>query len=238
MASIFMAMSLGLVAMSGSRGSAISMILTLLIFLFSKPTRPWGILGLCILALGAIIAPLIFSAVLERFTVVRGDTLLGGREMYWHATWNLILDQPLKGVGLGNAPLALIPYLGSLAGVIELEKLSIHNPTLAIWSETGFPGLILYLSVLASAVWLFVRQYQKSGRPEMQWLMPYFALVSAVFLGFIASWAKGGGMETAFTYFLMLSFLLIPCVLEPKDSENSNDGQTLGIGTGRIEGGV
>jgi len=32
-------------------------------------------------------------------------------------------------------------------------------------------------------------------------------------IGFLASWIKGGGMESSFSHFLVISFLLIPSSL-------------------------
>jgi hypothetical protein len=41
-----------------------------------------------LLALGAAVAPFIFTTTLERLAIVRGDTLLGGREALWQAPRN------------------------------------------------------------------------------------------------------------------------------------------------------
>jgi putative inorganic carbon (HCO3(-)) transporter len=210
----FLLMTIALVAASGSRGSAISLLVTLLAFCFWKPTRAWGVLGLLVMALGVILAPLLFSTTLERFAIPRGDTLLGGREALWQATWNLILDHPWLGVGIGNARHAVRPYVLLLRSVGGSESVAAHNPVLQVWAETGLPGILLYLGILGSAVWLFVRQYLLCRRFGMQVLVPYFALVSSAFLGYMASWIKGGGMESDFTYFLMLALLLIPACLD------------------------
>jgi O-antigen ligase len=214
---IFIPTALILIALSGSRGSAISFFITLSAFWFWKPTRPWGKLGLLILVVALIAAPFLFLTLLERFAIERGDTLLGRREVIWWAAWRLIWDQPWSGVGIGNAPYVMLSYLRSLMSVSEYEWVAIHNPILTIWAETGIPGLLLYLSVLGSAVWLFVRQYWR--HKQTGYLKPYYALVASVFLGYMASWIKGGGMESDFTYFLMLALLLIPSCLSTEKME-------------------
>jgi len=222
MASIFLLLAVGLVAMSGSRGSSISLLVTLVAFWLWKSTRRWGKLGFLILGLAAVSAPFVFSTTMERFAVTRGDTLLGGREAIWQATWLVIRDHPFSGVGLGNARYGVMSYLGTLRSVWELESAAIHNPVLAVWAETGIPGLLLYLGVLGSAACLFVRQYHRHRKAGVHCLMPYFALVSCTFLGYMASWIKGGGMESGFSYFLMLALLVIPSRMENvEELENS-----------------
>ncbi len=204
---------ISLVALSGSRGSAISLVIVLFCFCLSKHTRKWGILGLSILILAAISAPLLFTTTLDRFAVTRDDTALGGREDLWEAAWQLISEHPLGGVGIGNAPTALVPLARLTRSVWGLSQVPVHNPVLTIWSETGMPGIVLYLGVLASAVGSFVHQLRRAIQAST---LPtvYFALVISLFLGFMASWIKGGGMESDFTYFLMLALLLIPSQLD------------------------
>ena len=85
---------------------------------------------------------------------------------------------------------------------------------LAIWAETGIPGLLFYLGVLGSAVWLFLRQWRQHHGTGARFLASYFALVSSVFVGFMLSWIKGGGLESHRIYFLMLALLLIPSHLD------------------------
>jgi putative inorganic carbon (hco3(-)) transporter len=221
MGSVYLLLTIGLVAASGSRGSAISLIVTLLAFWFWKSTRMWGMIALLILVLAVIVAPFIFITTIQRFAVTPGDTLLGGRETLWQAGWLLIGKNPWLGVGIGNSPYALVTTLG-MAGDIEGQGgISMHNPVLTIWSETGIIGILLYLGVLASAIWSFVRDYFHYKRQGIQYLLPYFALISAVSLGFMASWVKGGGLESDFTYFLVLAFLLIPSGLDIKGSERN-----------------
>jgi putative inorganic carbon (hco3(-)) transporter len=223
----FLLGTIALVAMSGSRGSAISLGVTLLAFCFWKPTRAWGLLSLLVMAPGAIIlAPFFFSTTLERFATEEGGTLLGGREALWQAAMRLFLDHPWGGVGIGNAPYAALPYVRLLRSVLEYKRAVLHSPPLTILTETGILGTLLYLGVLGSAAWSFARRYFRSRRSGSRFLAPYFALVSSVFLGYMASWIKGGGMESDYSYFLMLGFLLIPSCMR---AEVSGTNQTVGF---------
>lgn len=221
LASVFLLLTIGLVAASGSRGSAISLLITLFAFWFWKSTRLWGMIALLILMLAVIVAPFIFITTIQRFAVTPGDTLLGGRETLWQAGWSLISNNPWLGVGIGNSPNALVTNLGMVGDIEGQGGISMHNPILTIWSETGIIGILLYLGVLASAIWSFVRDYYRYKSRGIQYLMPYFALITAVSLGFMASWFKGGGLESDFTYFLILAFLLIPSGLDIKGSERN-----------------
>jgi putative inorganic carbon (HCO3(-)) transporter len=210
---IFVLLALGLVALSGSRGSAISLLATLLIFWFWKPTRPWGKMGLLILALAVVSAPFVFSTILDRF-MEQGAETLGGRQVIWQAGWMFIRDHLWSGAGIGNSRHAALSYLGTLQSIREHDRMSMHNPGLQVWADAGLPGLLLYLGVLGSAVWLFVRQCRQRSGTGQRSLASYFALVSSVFVGYMLSWTKGGGMEDDPVYFLMLALLLIPSRLD------------------------
>lgn len=220
---IFLLMTITLVAASGSRGSAISLLITFIAFCLWKPTRAWGLLGLISLMLGFFLTPVIFSTTLARFDISQGDTLLGGREALWQATWNLILDHPWLGVGIGNSRHALTPYAILLRSIGGKESAATHNPILQVWAEIGLPGILLYLGVLGSAALLYVRHYFIGPRFGMHMLVPYFALVSSTSFGYMASWIKGGGMESNFSYYLMLSLLMIPASLILMDKEKQRN---------------
>ena len=212
---IYLIVSIGLIGLSGSRGSAISLGITLFLFLFFKPTRIWGILSLFLLILAVLIAPFLFTTTIERFLGTSGELAFGGREFIWPAGWQIINEHLLTGVGIGNSPLQIIPYLKSF-GVFWIGNSgeSLHNPVLVIWSETGLIGLLLYLGVPISAIISFIVQFLRMSKLKIQYLMPYFALVSSTFLGYMASWIKGGGMESDFSYFLILALLLVPSCLD------------------------
>jgi O-antigen ligase len=140
------------------------------------------------------------------------------------------------GVGIGNSSFAVMPELlemkndweqGERMNYLIPDSASLHNPMLIILSETGFPGFTLYMGVLVSAFLSFAREYLKQRRLSMQTLSPYFAIVISVFLGYMISWIKGGGMELGFTYFLLVSLLLIPSVLEMEGLERSDIQETV-----------
>lgn len=215
---IFLMMIICFNALTGSRGSAFSLIFTLSVFLIWKPTRLWGKLSLLSLILAVIFVPNVFKLTLKRF-VVPETTLLGGRETIWKIGWEIITKNPLSGVGIGNSAFETLPKL-NVWNLQDGVGAPIHNPIMVIWSETGIPGIILYLGVLISAILSFLREYQNCRRIGAEWLMPYFSLIASVFLGYMISWIKGGGTESSFSYFLMVALLLIPSSLDVKGFEN------------------
>jgi O-antigen ligase len=131
-----------------------------------------------------------------------------------------------------------MPHVRTLRSVQGYEWVAIHNPVLTIWAETGIPGIVLYLGVLGSAVWSFARHYRRHRVASIERLMPYFALVASLFLGYMPSWIKGGGMESNHTYFLMLALLLIPCSLETEGLKESERGGAQAAGRSSSGAGV
>ena len=207
---LFVPATVTLIGMTGSRGSVISLLVALAALLLWKPTRRWGTLGLSLVVLVVLFFPSIYSATLARFSGTSGDTtLLGGREVLWQQGWELITEHPLVGIGVGNSPFEMKRELTGGG-----DGIPIHNPVLVIWSETGIVGLALYLGVLTSAALSFCRCWRNHQATGVTWLRPYFYLVASVMLGYLASWIKGGGAETAHAYFLMLSLLLVPSGLD------------------------
>ncbi|MCB0163495.1 MAG: O-antigen ligase family protein [Anaerolineae bacterium] len=207
---LFILLTLILIAFSGSRGSLISFFAILSAFWLWKPTRPWGKLTLLLSAMAIVTTPFVFSKVLDRFATGDGGAL-GGRMVIWEAAWMLIRDHPWIGVGIGNAPEAVLPYLKQLIDTgSHYTHRSLHNAFLAVWAETGIFGLMLYLSVLTSAVWSFVRQVRQHGANDMSPLTCYLALTFCIFVGYTLSWIKSGGFEYHHTCFLMLGLLLVP----------------------------
>jgi putative inorganic carbon (HCO3(-)) transporter len=203
-----------LIAMSGSRGSIISLLVTFLAFLLWKTTRSLGKVSFLFLITIGMIAPILFQSTIERFLLIdQTTTIFGGREVLWSAAWVAIKNNPWIGVGIGNSNYVMLSYLQFFRSTLGLEYASVHNPVLTIWLDTGIPGILLYLSSMLSAILLFVQQYFKNKQFIRDHLQPYFGIVASVFIGYMLSWIKGGGIESDTTYFLMLALLLIPSSL-------------------------
>jgi O-antigen ligase len=205
---MYLIMAMGFVFLSGSRGSAISVVVTIVLFLFWKPTRIYGKICIIFLILGIIFTPFIFQTTYERFLIDENTTLLGGRIILWETGLQIVKEHPLLGVGVGNAPHSVMHLLNVKAN--DLLGISIHNPVITIWAETGIVGLFLYLGVLVTAIYNFLKKFKHYNRKNCHWCCTYFAIIASIFIGYMTSWIKGGGVEVEHSYFFILSLLLIP----------------------------
>ena len=118
------------------------------------------------------------------------------------------MKSPIIGVGLGNSPFEMQKVL-SVSGDL-IRGVAIHNPLIVIWSETGLIGIILYLSTLFSAIFVYVIKQKKYIKLNICWAHNYYALVLSLLCAYLPSWLKGGGAESDFTYFFIISLLLVP----------------------------
>jgi len=221
LAFIFLLAAIGIIAMSGSRGSLISLFVTFVAFLFWKQTRVFGKVGILYLIIIGLLTPILFKATFERFTLADPtNTLLGGREALWSAAWMYIKNNPWIGAGIGNSNYVMLSYLQYFRSILGLNYAPVHNPILTIWMETGLPGLILFLSGLISATVVFIKLYIKNKSLDYDFLRPYFPIIISVFCGYMLSWIKGGGIESSVSYFLILALLLIPACFVPSSLPN------------------
>lgn len=203
--------TIAITAVSGSRGSAISLLVTFLAFWIWKPTRILGKVSFVYLIMIAMMVPLIYKTVIDRFTLIdQANTLLGGREALWSAAWLYIRDNPWFGVGLGNSNYVMLSYLQLFRSTLDIDFAPVHNPFLTIWMETGIPGLIFYFGSLISAIFIFIQQYVRGNKYFEGKIIAYYGIVASVFLGYMLSWIKGGGEESSYSYFLMLALLVLP----------------------------
>jgi putative inorganic carbon (hco3(-)) transporter len=209
---VFILCTLVLVAASGSRGSALSMLILLFGFSFWKPVRPWGILGLVLVAGLLAAAPFLLDTLSNRIAEEDGGEL-GGRDVLWRASMLMMRDVAWTGVGIGNGPFELHKYIASLTSDFDRRvDLPSHNPFLEAGVETGLLGMLLYVSITVCAVWHFFGQRSRSYRRDGA-LAAYFPLLLCVTAGYLASWIKSGGMENHPTFFVLLALLIIPSQL-------------------------
>jgi O-antigen ligase len=211
---VYILSSMALVALSGSRGSALSFVIVLLTLLLSRHTRTWGKVGV-VLVIGALVgAPFLLEGLSKRVMENEGGTL-GGREELWQASGRLIYDYPLTGAGVGNGQDKIPQYIREISNdpykLMRLQYPS-HNPVLEATTDTGLPGMLIYLSLCLSALWQFVKSRRFPVMREGA-LASYFPIMLAVTCGFTASWIKAGGLEANPIFFIVLALLVVPIQL-------------------------
>lgn len=197
-------------ALSGSRGSSLAVLLLLLSFLFGKSTRVWGITGLVLLLCTAVAAPFFFDAIAHRFSAEEGGEF-GGRDLIWQASLQLLGNYPATGVGIGNGPFALHPYLAALTTATNHRlDLPSHQPFLEVAIETGLFGLLIYVAMLASAVASFIA-FRTTARREMP--SAYYPIMVGVCVAYVMAWIKSGGLEIHTSLLVILVLLLAPSLI-------------------------
>jgi len=220
---LFIIWTLIIVLLTGSRGGAISLVIMLLAFWFSKPLRPWGIAASALVAFMLVGgAPILLASLSNRAS--EGSSL-GGRDLLWIASLQLITEHPLVGVGLGNGPFELTPYIAALTSDYDTRNaLASHNPLLEVSVDTGLIGLLLYLSILVSALWQLIRQrgrrYMREGP-----LAAYFPLVLCIGAAYFVAWSKDGAMASHPTFFMLLALLIIPSGVTAQSAPDQSRGQ-------------
>lgn len=205
-------------ALSGSRGSSLAVLLLLLAFLFGKSTRTWGITGLVLLLCTAVAAPFFFETISHRFSAEEGGEF-GGRELIWLASLQLLRDYPATGVGIGNGPFALHPYLAALTTATNHRlDLPSHQPFLEVAIETGLFGLLIYVALLASALASFVR-FRATARREMP--SAYYPIMVGVCIAYAMAWIKSGGLEIHASLLVILVLLLAPSLIAKTEARET-----------------
>lgn len=144
---------------SGSRGGfiALGVVALFVVVRFSSIPLRWRAGAMALVA-----AVVVFSAsdqYWEQMGTITSDTDYNhtsetGRLQIWSRGIGYLLDNPMLGVGPGNFSTAE----GTLSPLAERQQYGIgvrwnapHNSFVQIAAELGFPGLLLYLGVIASA---------------------------------------------------------------------------------------
>jgi putative inorganic carbon (HCO3(-)) transporter len=104
----------------------------------------------------------------ERVTTVGGGT---GRTDLWTVALRMVDEDPVRGVGVGNFRTASVHFLLRPGAILRDEYIVdkpqvAHNVYLHVLSETGIPGLALFLGIVGSALlaaWRAVGEFMRQG---------------------------------------------------------------------------
>jgi O-antigen ligase len=144
---------------SGSRGGfiALAAVAIFVVFRFSTVPLRWR------LSATALVAVVLIATASEQYwaqmSTITSDadynqTEENGRLQIWRRGIGYMADNPVLGLGPGNFQIAE----GTLSALAARQQFGIgvrwnapHNSYVQIGAELGFPGLVLYLAVIASA---------------------------------------------------------------------------------------
>ena len=109
-----------------------------------------------------------------------GENPIRLRLLNWQVGYDMGKDHWLKGVGLGNYG-TLFP-LYKVPGSQDTQFA--HNSLVQLFSEVGFPGVVVLLLAVLPLLWRMVRNVRRSYHKERQWekrLLP-LGLLTSIFV--------------------------------------------------------
>lgn len=149
-----------------------------LVMLLARDFRSrWVYLGLAIaVTLTILITPPIYwyrlNTLSQIFEGSSEDWSIYLRYKALLVSWQMFLDHPLTGVGIGNFKMASAPYL--------FARMVVHNAFMEILVGVGLFGLIAYLAMFGSAFSQLVHTMRIRWRGELAWLadLSYYLICS------------------------------------------------------------
>lgn len=174
------------VILTKSRGAALAMTVTAFILVMRAKNR------FAIFFIGGIICfasipfiPAEWAARMGTIQTYSEDASAMGRINAWYAAVNIAVDRPLTGGGLRTfTPEMIYRYAPEPNNYHD-----VHSIYFEVLGELGFPGIIVFLSLIAAVV-LTLRKVHKFSRmvPDGEFFANYS---NAVFLGLVAYLANG-----------------------------------------------
>lgn len=148
-------------ALTVSRTSLLLLFFSVLMMLaYQAVRREHGRMYLLLVAIAvaAVAIPLEYWSIVSGIpsSIVRGTDSVGFRYQQWQATFAMWLENPIAGVGIGQAKAEGVFYGRTFLPYYGLN-MAPHNAYLSILVETGLVGFILFVSMLGMAIASLVR---------------------------------------------------------------------------------
>jgi O-antigen ligase len=152
----------------------------------------------------------------------------------WQFCWQLALDLPLTGGGFDfNTRATFQKYAPQFLFKYKGRTWDTHNIYMAMLASHGFPGLLLFLAMIASCfiscAWM---QHSVRQRRDLSWLASYCCIVQVSFLALLVN-----GMFVNMEYFdlvydlvAVVAALKVICrraLSETADAEPDFDGHLV-----------
>jgi putative inorganic carbon (hco3(-)) transporter len=180
------------VVLTYSRGGLLGLATVLfLIALLSRYRIPAILLVAATAMLVITFAPQAWTDRMDKMAHGEVDSSMTQRLIAWRTGWNLVQDYPITGGGLEAYPdVALFKHYQPEAMPGGRESSGPHSIYFQVLGELGFPGLALFLLLLASC-FLSMRtlRSQAKQRDRSHWAIPYTRMFEVSLAAFAVSGA-------------------------------------------------
>lgn len=154
------------IALTSSRGATVGLLMGLAVVLWLAYGRIPRVrlaifLGIVVFAYVAANLQLQGGVGTRLGTLTMPTTADPSRLFIWQQSWQMLMDAPWWGVGLGTYWLHWPPYRHPQDDTAGFYA---HNDYLQIWIETGLPGLLLLLGIYVAVLVTFVRLLRHATR--------------------------------------------------------------------------
>ena len=201
-------MIINVILLCNSRGAFLAAIAGGMVFVLVAPSRvrkqAMYVFGLGIIATWFMLND---PRILERFSTVLAseeerDSSAAGRLDYWKAGIRMISDYPMGAGGDGFKRVHGPKYIQEVSGA-EFGARSVHNGYINEACEWGIQGIILRLSFVGSALWIFIsvsRRCSRNGETSHAMIGCTFA---ASMTGFLVTSMFGDYMDAEWGYWMV-----------------------------------
>ncbi len=209
LATITISASIILILLTGSRAGIIGLTTFFLLLLFTKLEKiRWSYKIVFLIALFALYFLYEDRINIERYmtlTEIEDDYNISdefGRMQIWKRAYQLILENPLTGVGANCFPMAL-GYLRQELSLIPRWQAS-HNSYIQIITETGLIGFTLFFLLIISSLRNFISI--KNLKPTTKEGTELKTIGGLLFLGFIVHLITAFFLSQSYSVFFTLFF--------------------------------
>jgi O-antigen ligase len=194
-----------IILLTQSRGALIALVATGLIFFVTQARGKRIKTVLIATVVGVLILPLVPSSAWQRFsglskltntaTIAEADPEGSADARYniWRVARQIISENPVTGIGLGAYSLAHATYTGRMLVPPAARGFrDTHSTYLNVAAETGVPGLILFMAMIATVVaGAEVTRRRAAGTPRARQLFALeLGLLAFLMHGIFGSLAK------------------------------------------------
>lgn len=153
------------VVFTQSRGGFLSLAGVVLYLIWNSRHRFAALALVAVLGgLGSLIVPDSFYERIASIADYEDDGSAQGRLNAWEAAIEMANDAPVAGVGLDNFLFAFSYYAPDPDDIHVA-----HNTWLQMLAETGYTGLLIYVSLFAITVWTLWRVRRRARRHDLVW---------------------------------------------------------------------